>query len=140
MFYIMESNVSISLRNRVDQDLRSFKTRCGVYCALSLIFILSEVTTACMATVLSISQYIEYAYVFSAISALLITIEGTFGVRERAASTFSTVNRLQGIQNHIQMYNSVRNSNSLDELWTEYNSIHADRKVNYLEGIMLLCT
>ena len=131
----MESNVSISLRNRVDQDLRSFKVRCGVYCSLSLIFILSEVTTACMATVLSISQYIEYAYVFSAVSALLITIEGTFGIRERAASTFSTVNRLKGIQNNIQMHNSITRNHNLDELWTEYNSIHSDRKVNYLEGV-----
>ena len=136
----MDSNVSTSLQNRVDTDLRSFKIRCGVYCSLSVIFILAEITTACMATILSISQYIEYAYVFSAVSALLITIEGTFGIRERAASTFSTVNRLKGIQNHLQMYVTTTRNNNLDELWTEYNSIHADRKVNYLEGIMFLCT
>ena len=91
-----------------------------------------------MATVLSISEYIEYAYVFSAVSALLITIEGTFGIRERAASTFSTVNRLKGIQGQLQ-FSNVRLTPSLDDIWAEYSSIHADRKVNYLEGIMMLC-
>ena len=131
--------VTESLRNRVERDLRTFKIRCGVYSSLSVIFILSEVTTACMATVLSISEYIQYAYVFSAISALLITIEGTFGVRERAASTFSTVNRLRGIENNLELI-GLRTYAKLDDMWLEYNSIHADRKVNYLEGIMMLCT
>jgi len=36
-------------------------------------------------------------YIFSGLTALLLTIEGALAVRERAASAFVTVNRLRGI-------------------------------------------
>tara|TARA_B100000787_G_C16112907_1_gene258933 strand:+ start:20 stop:412 length:393 start_codon:yes stop_codon:yes gene_type:complete len=120
------------LLERVDEDLISFKRRTSVFSLLAVIFIFGQVTSATVSTFLTVGEYYENGFVFSAITALLVTIEGALAIRERASSTFSSVHRLEGIR--FQIMHADTNSSPL---WEEYTSAHSNRKINYLEGIFM---
>lgn len=117
---------------RIDADVRSFKRRTSLFSMLAVLMISSQVTVATFSTMLTVSEYYELGYVFSAITALLVTLEGALAVRERAASAFTAVHRLDGIR--LQLLNDDA---EMSPYWQEYTDTHASRKVNYLEGIFM---
>lgn len=122
------------LLHRVEADVKAFKLRTAIFSAIALLFVLAQITTATFATMLSISQYLEMGYVLSGVTALLVTMESTLGIRERAASAFATVQRLEGIR--LQL---VEASFSSSPLWQEYSDTHASRRLNYIEGLFISC-
>lgn len=123
-----------ALLEKVDADILSFKRRTSIFSLLSVCFIFAQISAATLSTMLVVSEYFETGYVFSAIAALLITVEGSLGIRERAASTFSTVHRLQAIKVRIENVGSTSSP-----LWEEYAETHILRKVNYVEGMFMIC-
>jgi hypothetical protein len=120
------------LLHRVTADLRSFKRRTSVYCAVSLAMVLAQTATATASTVLGFSGNFESSFTLSAITALLVGLDGTVGIRERAASAFATVQRLEGIRLQLTQADGVTSW-----LWQEYSDTHSFRRVSYIEGIFL---
>ena len=120
------------LLERVNKDLISFKRRTSVFSVMAVLFIVGQVGSATASTMLTVSEYYDTGFVFSALTALLVTIEGALAIRERAASSFSSVQRLEGIRFQI-MHADMESS----PLWEEYTATHASRKVNYIEGIFM---
>lgn len=128
----MELSSDELLLSKVDEDLKSFKRRTSVFSVLAVVFIMGQISSATASTFLTIGEYYENGFIFSAMTALLVTVEGALAVRERASSAFNTVHRLEGIRFQITHANAATSP-----LWEEYTSAHASRKINYLEGIFM---
>lgn len=129
------SDDEAALLSRVEADILSFKRRTAIYSFFSLVFVVSQVSVATASTMFLVSEYFELGYIFSAITALLVTIEGSLAVRERAASSFATVQRLRGI--HLQIRHVPDPDSRLAPLWEDFADALASRKLNYVEGIFM---
>jgi hypothetical protein len=124
----------IALLQLVRDDLRSQRRRTSVLCVFALAFLIAQVSTATISTMMTLSDYFEMGYIFSGLTALLLTIEGALQVRERAASAFVAVNRLRGIQLQLEHSSGPLGPSSA---WMEYADVNSSRKVNYIEGIFM---
>ena len=121
------------LLDRVQGEMAIFRRRTGIYSVASLLFILIEITTATFSTIASVQGLVSLGFVLSAVAALVLTVEVTVGVRERAIGAHTTFQRLRAIESTMLYGES-------DPLWDEYNAIHAERKVNFVDGAIMLCS
>tara|TARA_B100000787_G_scaffold121074_1_gene90972 strand:- start:2501 stop:2899 length:399 start_codon:yes stop_codon:yes gene_type:complete len=129
---MMKEDTNDILLGKVNEDLISFKRKTSIFSVLAVVFIIGQISSATISTFLTVGEYYENGFIFSAMTALLVTVEGALAVRERAASSFNSVHRLEGIRFQI-----IHADAATSPLWEEYTAAHANRKINYLEGIFM---
>ena len=123
------------LLEKVKIDISLMKRRTAIYSLLSLILILSEISFAVFATMTTAFGEIEIGYSLSAASALILTIDASLAVQQRAIGSHTALRRLIGIQNTM-LYATSETS----PLWDEYTALHSERRVSYIDGVLLFCT
>lgn len=122
------------LLQKVRVDIAHMKRRTAIYSLLSLILIFSEIGFAVMATLSTAFGEIEAGYSLSAASALVLTIDASLSIQQRAIGCHTSLRRLVGIENTM-----LYATNDTSPLWAEYTSLHSERRVSYIDGVMLFC-
>lgn len=119
-----------ALDARVRADIATSRRRRTVFATLSVLLILGELMLG-VAILLTHAQdpYGDQAIVLSSVSAFVITLDVSLGIRERAAAHHATLNQLRGVRNQM-LYPSS------SALWQEYASIRAFTKINYVEAMI----
>ena len=123
------------LLEKVKIDISLMKRRTAIYSLLSLILILSEISFAVFATMSTAFGEIAIGYSLSAAAALILTIDAALAVQQRAIGSHTALRRLIGIQNTM-LYATSETS----PLWDEYTALHSERRVSYIDGVLLFCT
>lgn len=109
--------------------------RRAMFALLSLVVIVAEIGLAVALLVVSVrdddaaSGAIVY---FSAASTLVLTMDASLGIRERAASNHAKLNQLLGIR--LQLQNP-----GTSHLWAEYADAMAHSRVNLVEAVLDTC-
>ena len=119
----------VVLDERVKEDVVRFRFKRTVFAALSIVLILGELILGVSILLTHINNpYGTEAIVLSSMSAFLITLDVSFGIRERASSHHATLNQLIGIRNQMRYPTT-------SPLWQEYGSVRAYSKINYIEAV-----
>lgn len=119
---------------RLQADVVRFRCRRTVFSALSIVVILSEILLGIAILLTHLSDpHDTQAIVYSSVSAFVITIDVTFGIRERASAHHATLNQLLSIRNQMRYP-------STSPLWQEYGSVRAYTKINYIEAVFDGCS
>ena len=130
--------IDTTLDDRVRNDIGRYRFRRGVFAALSVCVIFAELTFGVATVLATLAAHNEettstHVFVYSAVSAFVITVDVAFGIRERASAHHATLNQLIGIRDQM------RNPGS-SPLWQEYGTIRAYSKINYIEAVFDSCT
>ena len=118
---------------RVQADVVRYRFKRTVFAALSILLILSELMLGACILLVHVRDpqsdaSIASLVVLSSVSAFLLTLDVSFGIRERASSHHATLMQLIGIRNQMRYPTS-------SPLWQEYGSIKAFTKINYIEAV-----
>ena len=122
------------LDHRVSHDIVRFRFRRSVFAALSIVIVFGELFFGVAVLVSAISQPESMqALVFSALSAFVITIDVSLGIRERASAHNATLNQLIGIRNQMRYPET-------SVLWQEYGQVKSYSQINYIESLFDCCS
>lgn len=117
------------LDGRVRADIARLRRKRSIFAFLSIMVILTEVTLGVLILVAVMRDASGTdAIIISSISTVLLTIDVSFSIRERAAAHHSTLTQLVGIRNRMRYPQS-------SPLWQDYHSIKAFDKINYIEAM-----
>ena len=119
---------------RVRSDVVRYRFKRSLFAALSVLIIMGELLLGVGILLLHVrNPHGTEALALSSVSAFLITVDVAFGIRERASAHHATLNRLLGIRNQMRYPDT-------SPLWSEYSSIRAYSKINYLEAVFDSCS
>lgn len=123
------------LDERVRTDIVHYRSRRSVFAFLSLLLILAELFLGVSILVAHLNgdPYSTNILVLSSVSAFLITMDVSLGIRERAGAHHATLNQLLGIRNQLRFP-------STSILWQEYSTVRAYTKINYIEATLDGCS
>ena len=126
------------LYNRIEVDIVRYRCRRSVFALLSLLIILGQLSVGVGIVVANVAHsdaedYGSEIVVLSSISAFLITMDISLGIRERAAANHAVMQNLFGMRNQMKFPRS-------SALWQEYGNIKAFARVNYIEAVFDLCS
>ena len=126
--------IDAALDAQVTFDIVRYRLRRAVFAMLSLVIIVSELGLG-IALLLTHSQepYGAQAVVLSSVSTLVLTLDVSLGIRERASAHHATLNTLVGIRNQVRHPNA-------SPLWQDYATARAFTKINYVEAMMDYCS
>ena len=116
-----------TLDERISEDLDVSRRRRSLFAFLSILIILSEIGTSIALLIASVRNDSHTAFLLSATSAFTITLDATLGIRERASYYHSSMALLRGIRTQLRHPSTA-------PLWSEYASVRASRKINYIEA------
>ena len=123
-----------ALDARVTADIVRYRQRRSVFSALSICLIVSELMLGVAVLFAHINDtHGAQALVLASTSAFLLTLDVSFGIRERAAAHHATLNQLLGIRNQMLFPAS-------STLWQEYGTVRAYTKINYVEAVLDGCS
>ena len=123
-----------NLDTRVQADVVRYRFKRTVFAALSILLILSELVLGISILMLHVNNPLgTEAIVLSSVSAFLLALDVSFGIRERASSHHATLNQLIGIRNQMRYPTT-------SPLWQEYGTVKAYTKINYIEAVCDGCS
>lgn len=122
------------LDTRVRADIVRFRFKRTVFAALSIVLILGELMLGVAILMLHVRNPLgTEAIVLSSVSAFMLALDISFGIRERASSHHATLNQLLGIRNQMRYPTT-------SPLWQEYGTVKAYTKINYIEAVCDGCS
>ena len=120
------------LETRVRQDLHIFRRRRAIFSLLSIVLIVAELFFSISLFFASVNDEFEVILSLSAIQAFLVSVDLTFGIRERASLNHVMLVQMRGVLHQIHYPET-----SL--LWQEYSTISSSKKINYCDAVFDLC-
>ena len=120
------------LDRRLAEDIVFFRRRRGIFAALALVVVFSELTLSIALFLATLGDQLESAIIFSSAAALVVTFDIALAIRERAASHHATLNSLIGIRAQMR-----HPQTSL--LWSEYQDVRSQTRINYIDSLLDSC-
>ena len=108
-------------------DIARYRFKRSVFAILSIVLITTEMVCSVGLLLASLNEHHTEALVFAAVSAFVLSVDISFGIRERASSHHATLSSLRGIRSQMRY-------SETSPLWQEFHQIKSYDKISYIEA------
>ena len=121
------------LEAEVVASIKRSRQRRGIFCMLSILIVFCEIGASIAMLIFAINNMIEETLIFSAVSTLVLTVDVSLAVRERAQAHHTALTLMLSVLRQMQNPSSA-------VLHQQLQDAKSVIRLSYIDGALDLCT